>query len=482
MNPVNTLVGRRLLTLVLFMLIPALAQASTYYVSIYGSDYNSCDDAQSPYSPKRSVTAGVACLRGSDTLTIGDGIYYENVFNAIPSGWWGAPTIVRAENRNGVILRPTSYYIGFAIDGQSHITIDGIDVDMIHVGDGQPYYVHGGAHHITLQNGTARNGSGTYGSGIEFEGGTSDNQILNMDSYNNGWSPGTCATWCSGSSFFAHGIYLSGDRNIIDGNRFYNNSGFGIHVYNGSGGGVDYNVVRNNEIYGHASRSVIIASGYQNQFYNNTVHDNGMGPFIMGYSQIVTGNRMWGNGYYCMFLFESAHWIENNYCDSNDFASIYNEGTASTIVNNQFGAAGVASAPPSGGSGAGGNTGGNNGGGSGSSSGGDTSSPAQGGSTSGGGTATSGGPLAAPAVLVSQCNYDGTFTLSWESVPGADNYYVRIDYLNDNVWDSPDYYLDGYGGTVITGSVISGQYYGWWVHGGNSSGIGPYTWSTFICE
>ena len=79
MNPVNTLVGRRLLNLVFFMLIPALAQANTYYVSIYGSDSNSCDEAQSPYSAKRSVTAGVACLRGGDTLTIGDGTYAEQL-------------------------------------------------------------------------------------------------------------------------------------------------------------------------------------------------------------------------------------------------------------------------------------------------------------------------------------------------------------------------------------------------------------------
>ena len=108
MNAVNTLVGRRLLNLVFFMLIPALAQANSYYVSIYGSDSYSCDDAQSPYSPKRSVTAGAACLRGSDTLTIGDGTYEESIYNIIPSGAMGAPTIVRAENRNGVILRPTS--------------------------------------------------------------------------------------------------------------------------------------------------------------------------------------------------------------------------------------------------------------------------------------------------------------------------------------------------------------------------------------
>src|SRR4030095_5060683 len=114
---VNTLVGRRLLNLFFFMLVPALAQAATYYVSPYGSDYNSCYDAQSPYSARRTVTAGVACLSGGDTLLIGDGTYEERVNNTIPSGTVGAPTIVRAVNRNGVILRPTSsalVYYGFA--------------------------------------------------------------------------------------------------------------------------------------------------------------------------------------------------------------------------------------------------------------------------------------------------------------------------------------------------------------------------------
>ena len=36
----------------------------------------------------------------------------------------------------------------------------------------------------------------------------------------------------------AHGIYVSGaSDNIIEGNRFYNNAGFGIQLYSGSGGG-----------------------------------------------------------------------------------------------------------------------------------------------------------------------------------------------------------------------------------------------------
>jgi len=449
------------------MLIPALAQASTYYVSIYGSDYNSCDDAQSPYSPKRSVTAGAACLRGGDTLTIGDGTYAEQLANNIPSGSAGAPTIVQAANRNQVILQPSGSYYVVHIDNESYITIDGIVADAAYMWS-YPYFIDSQSTHITLKNGTARNGADVYGSGIVIGrpsqtpiGFSSYAEILNMDSYDNGTSGG----WVT-----AHGVYVGSSNNIIDGNRFYNNAGFGIQLYSGSGG-VNSNIVRNNEVYGQPTGSVVIATGYGNQFYNNVVHNNGKGLVIMGNSQIITGNTIYSNGLYCIQLFESSHWVENNSCFWNSIDSIFDEVTGTTIVNNMSGAA-----PPSGGSSSGGNTGGSTE----SSSGGDTAST--GGSTSGGGTYTSGDPLTAPAVLVSQCNYDGTFTLSWDSVPGADNYYVRIDYLNDNVWDSYDYYLDGYGGTTITGSVISGQYYGWWVHGGNSSGIGPYNWSTFMCE
>ena len=98
--------------------------------------------------------------------------------------------------------------------------------------------------------------------------------------------------------------------------------------------GVNNNIVRNNEVYGQPSRSVIITAGSQNQFYNNVVHDNGMGLVIMGNSQVITGNTIYSNGLYCMLLFESRHWVENNSCYSNELDSIYDEGTASTIVNN----------------------------------------------------------------------------------------------------------------------------------------------------
>jgi hypothetical protein len=92
--------------------------------------------------------------------------------------------------------------------------------------------------------------------------------------------------------------------------------------------------------------------------------------------------------------------------------------------------------------------------------------------------------------MVAQCSKDlKTVTVSWDPVPGAENYYLRIDYLANNVpgqfWyvtDGLDYYLDAYGATSFTASIIPGQSYNWWVHGANSTaGIGPYTTKSFQC-
>ncbi len=38
-----------------------------------------------------------------------------------------------------------------------------------------------------------------------------------------------------------------------------------------------------------------------------------------------------------------------------------------------------------------------------------------------------------PTGLAAQCNPNGTFTVRWNAVAGADNYYLRIDYLANNV-------------------------------------------------
>jgi hypothetical protein len=105
-------------------------------------------------------------------------------------------------------------------------------------------------------------------------------------------------------------------------------------------------------------------------------------------------------------------------------------------------------------------------------------------------TVASANPLLAPTGLATQCNPDGTtFTISWNAVAGADNYYVGVDYVANNVSGSwyitpgTDYKLDAYTNTSFTGSVIPAQSYKWWVQGANaSSGLGPQSSASFTCK
>ena len=197
-------------------------------------------------------------MSGGDTLIIGDGTYDEQITNSIPSGSSDAPTVIQAENRNGVVVRPSGRYWGiavFTIDGRSYITIDGINADAQNVE--QPYYVQNDSRHITLKNGTARNGQGYYGSGIELRE-SSENAVVNMEVCDNG--VGT----------LAHGIYVSGSNNLVEGNRVHGNSGFGLHVYPYR---ASYNTIRGNEVFDNVFGSAYIVPG--NTFQDNVMYSNG---------------------------------------------------------------------------------------------------------------------------------------------------------------------------------------------------------------
>ena len=105
--------------------------------------------------------------------------------------------------------------------------------------------------------------------------------------------------------------------------------------------------------------------------------------------------------------------------------------------------------------------------------------------------------LTAPTGLTSHCSNDArTFTVSWNPVTEAESYYLRVDYLGNNVngqvyfTSGLDYYIDRYPDTSFTGNVIPGQGYNWWVHAYSSQvgdiagwgpGIGPLSASTLTC-
>src|SRR4029079_11418971 len=131
-----------------------------------------------------------------------------------------------------------------------------------------------------------------------------DNQILNMDINNNGTVPST----------LQHGIYVRGSRNIIDGNRIYNNSGYGIHQY-AEASTPSNNIFRNNKIYGNVTRGVIISKGDGSLFYNNLVYKNARGVEIDGTNVKIYNNTIYGNAGTCLWILSgSGHKLQDNIC------------------------------------------------------------------------------------------------------------------------------------------------------------------------
>jgi hypothetical protein len=299
--------------------------------------------SQSPSTPKLTVVAGVACLAGGDTLVIGDGTYEEQLGAgagggsiAIPSGTAAAPTIVRAANRNKVILKPyapTKFYVVEIYDG-SWIVVDGIVADACTI-QSYPYRLDGATSNVVLQNGTARNGTGTYSTGVALHSSGGGNVVRNMDSHNNGFS--TCGGSTSSPDPAGHGIYIAGNNDIIENNRFYNNAYYGAQIYSGSGG-VDDNIFRNNVIYGNRT-GLVVGSGNNSEVYNNIIYNNGT-AIALNYGATnakLSNNTIYGNGGTCIANIQSTgSTARNNICYRNSSDSIYGSGGAVTASHNLF--------------------------------------------------------------------------------------------------------------------------------------------------
>lgn len=97
--------------------------------------------------------------------------------------------------------------------------------------------------------------------------------------------------------------------------------------------------------------------------------------------------------------------------------------------------------------------------------------------------------LTAASSLAHACNVDGTVTVQWSAVAGAQNYYLRVNNVaNDDAagWlkdPRSEYSIDALPPTTFTGPVSKNQPYEWWVHAANTvDGIGPQAKSAFTCS
>lgn len=276
------------------------AQAATYYVATTGSG-TTC----SVVAPCGSLQTGIGKLSAGDTLYLHGGTYAQRIHPAdfhIPSGTdWNTPiTIAGYPNETARLTGGVAIQDNLDSSIVSYLIFDHLTVQ----NTGNPALFLGGqSHHVRLQNSDLQAFGNTGSPHIVFiSSGTDSHEILSSRLHD---APVSQFLSNDPTTTANYGCYCYGRHMLIDGNIFYNNTGYAIHHYHSGDPNVSNNVIRNNIIYGNGyddgSRAlvlcaVIMTSGSNNYFYNNLVYGNKCGVQIGGtsgnfvYNNTITGN------------------------------------------------------------------------------------------------------------------------------------------------------------------------------------------------
>jgi hypothetical protein len=90
----------------LLIAAPGAAQAATYYVGNSGNDANTCAQAQTASTPRKTIQSAIGCLSAGSTLVIQSGTYTGtgNAIANLPSGTAGNYVTIKADVDGGVIV------------------------------------------------------------------------------------------------------------------------------------------------------------------------------------------------------------------------------------------------------------------------------------------------------------------------------------------------------------------------------------------
>jgi glucose/arabinose dehydrogenase len=260
---------------VLAVLAPRSLEGANYYVATNGDDAN----PGTLSAPFRSLGKGVSVLKPGDTLLLREGTYVgSSQLRNIPSGdSWDRPVTIKAYEKERAVIAAEPKQTVIYFTGNKYIVIDGLVIDAKggHDGIKITYYTGGRqAHHIRIQNTEIKNAS-NQGLLVAGEG----NEFINLDVHDNG------------TSGLTHGIYLSADRNLIDGGKYYRNAGWGIHIYPKA----TNTIVRNVRSFENGATGLGLVWGSNNQAYNNFVYGNGSGIHLSGDSPRCYNNTVYNN-------------------------------------------------------------------------------------------------------------------------------------------------------------------------------------------
>lgn len=315
---------------IFFAYLPLPANATNYYVAKTGNDSNSCTSARSTSTPKKTIKAGIGCIRAGDTLFIRAGTYAEpldtNSFTLpVGTSWDNAPRIVAFPDEEVILTRGSSSRI-LNLQGSvaRFLIFEGFIFDA--AGGENGIKIMQGAHHIRIQDCEVKN---SLGQGILMTGSTEThhNEILRCDVYGHGKD-----------LHFDHGIYIAASDNLVEDCNVYNNLAYGVHVYDGSTAGAHRNIIRRVRSYGNGENGILIGSGTGNIAYNNIVYENGMSGIQVGFQSVgskVYNNTIYKNGREGVQIRSgsSGTIVKNNIIYAN-LTTVRNDGSSTILSNN----------------------------------------------------------------------------------------------------------------------------------------------------
>ncbi|HLD49113.1 MAG TPA: right-handed parallel beta-helix repeat-containing protein [archaeon] len=100
-----------------------------YFVSPSGSDYNSCEQAKSPGTAKKTITSAITCAAAGNFVEVADGIYQETIIIDKKYGIVGNPiTIKAAPGTRPVITGDNTRDYALKMTYSSFIVIEGFEL------------------------------------------------------------------------------------------------------------------------------------------------------------------------------------------------------------------------------------------------------------------------------------------------------------------------------------------------------------------
>jgi parallel beta-helix repeat protein len=327
-----------IIALIFFLLSLTTAQAATYWADPNGTSSN-CAANRSDTDPNHSNPANylsfggrtaIPCMTGGDTLMLKPGQYWYDagVWGDILAGTPSAYTTIKGTtgNYNDVVLSVKSWYAGVFENSIRHEYLEFADLTFdgsqrVKGTDWATFFWVGGAGmdwtssvNLCLNDLDSADcpgeGGGYFAGNIRWrntkiDGGIEPDAGVALDTNAQGMGVLGCRR-CEfiGGEITRHiyGLYLAGERNIIDGVWIHDNLLYGVHVYNGHENHCQalgctfqhwelahHQIIRNslfqrngkqtNSQGLHGSPDMVIGSGAGTIAYNNIFDD---GPIIPG--------------------------------------------------------------------------------------------------------------------------------------------------------------------------------------------------------